>query len=327
MRKTFDWVPVVLVTLAVAVTAAGCGDDEASSKPAAGKSGTTTVKVGVLPAVTVAPLFVGMDHGIFEKHGLHVTPQIAQGGAAIIPALASGSMQFGVSNTPTTLLAASKGLPLRVVADGSGSGDNPDSDITGVVVSKTSEIRTPADLAGKTVAVNLLNNVGDLSVKASLDKLGVDGASLKFVEIPFPDMPAALAKGRVDAAWVAEPFLTVAKGAGARQILAPLASATPNASVSDWITSSRYAAEHGDVVERFAKAIAESNAYSQEHPEAVRAALTRFAKLPKPLVDKIVLPPWPVEIDRNSYTQLDELSRKYGLYTKQVDVDALIGSN
>lgn len=325
MHKTVGWMLVALVAL-VAGVGAGCGgSDTTSEQAAASTSGPTVVKVGVLPAVTVAPLFVGMEQGIFQKHGLRVSPQVAQGGAAIIPALASGSMQFGVSNTPTTLLASSKGLPLRVVADAARSGDTEATDITAVVVSKHSSIRKPSELASKTVAVNLLNNIGDLSVKASLDKLGVDSSSVKFVEIPFPEMPAALAKGRVDAAWVSEPFLTVAKAAGARQIVAPLASATPNVSVSDWITSSRYAAQHGDVVARFAAAIAESNAYAQAHPDVVRAALTRFAKLPKAVTDKIVLPSWPTKIDRNSYAQLDALSRKYGLYDKSADVNALIG--
>jgi NitT/TauT family transport system substrate-binding protein len=67
------------------------------------------------------------------------------------------------------------------------------------VVTREASIRTAADLAGKRVAVNTLKNIGDTTIRASVRKAGGDPSSIKFVELAFPDMPAALQAGRVDA--------------------------------------------------------------------------------------------------------------------------------
>ena len=58
------------------------------------------------------------------------------------------------------------------------------------------------------MAVNTLNNIAEVVVKASLQKAGVDPASVKLAEVDFPEMGAALRKGDVDAAFVIEPFVT-----------------------------------------------------------------------------------------------------------------------
>ena len=64
------------------------------------------------------------------------------------------------------------------------------------MVKGSSSIRTPQDLAGKTIAVNALKGVGETVIKGALDKLGVDANSIKLVVIPFPAMRSALATAR-----------------------------------------------------------------------------------------------------------------------------------
>jgi ABC-type amino acid transport substrate-binding protein len=90
-----------------------------------------------------------------------------------------------------------------------------------VLVKDSGPIRTPKDLEGRTVAVNTLQNVGPLTINAALEKAGVDYESVKYVEVPFPEMAAALEADRVDAAWVVEPFVTQGRRSGARPVLFP----------------------------------------------------------------------------------------------------------
>jgi hypothetical protein len=63
---------------------------------------------------------------------------------------------------------------------------------------RTRGIRTVADLKGKKVAVNTLNNIGTLAVSATLDAHGLRPQDVNFVEIPFPDMPAVVTEMEID---------------------------------------------------------------------------------------------------------------------------------
>ena len=70
-------------------------------------------------------------------------------------------------------------------------------------------------------------------MRASVRKAGGDPAKVKFVELPFPDMPAALQAGQVDAIFVVEPFLTAALGAGRRKVASATTSTPrPNLTVA-----------------------------------------------------------------------------------------------
>lgn len=74
------------------LTSCGGGDEEApaDSQQDAADGELTEVSIGVIPIVDVAPIYLGVQEGIFEEHGLDVDLTLAQGGAAIIPAVMSG---------------------------------------------------------------------------------------------------------------------------------------------------------------------------------------------------------------------------------------------
>src|SRR5512146_3400563 len=107
------------VAAALAV-AAGAGCTSAPSAPAApgGADGLTHIDVGVLPIIDDAPVFIALQRGLFRAQGLDVTPVILDSGEASTQELLSGKLQFAFSNYVTTILAASEGAELRIVADG-----------------------------------------------------------------------------------------------------------------------------------------------------------------------------------------------------------------
>ena len=82
-------------------------------------------------------------------------------------------------------------------------------------------------LEGKTVSVNTLKNLPEVAVRNALEQAGVDPSTVKFVEIPFPDVPAALESKRVDAAFAVEPFVGASAGAGRRCWLRRSSSSLP----------------------------------------------------------------------------------------------------
>src|SRR3954451_4908141 len=193
----------LLAALACAVFVAACGGSSGSTK----KGEPATLNVGVISIADVAPLYLGIKKGFFKEQKLTIKPKPADGGAAIVASVVSGDDQIGFSNTTSLLIANSKNVPVKLIAQcviGAHKA-TPDQAWDAVLVKKGSSIKSAKDLEGKTISVNTLQNVGPLTVNTALKKAGADYKKVKYLEVPFPDANAALQPGRVDAAWVVEP--------------------------------------------------------------------------------------------------------------------------
>jgi NitT/TauT family transport system substrate-binding protein len=309
---------IMLTVASAALWAADGASPTASPK-------VETVTLGLIPIVDVAPLYVGIKQGFFKREGLDLKPSFGAGGAAIVPGVISGSIDIGYSNTVSLVTAAQKGLPLQIIAPGSQVGATQDQDHCFIYAKKTSDIRTPKDLAGKTIAVNTVKNLGDVSIQSALQAEGVNPSTLKFVEIPFPDMEVALQSGRVDATWPCEPFVTTASDAGHRRIIGTLVGTMPNLQFSGYFVSRAFAKAHPDVVKKFQKAMSDSLAYSQSHPDDLRAATTEYAKVSPDVAKRMILPVWSTLIvDRASLNRLAEVSVKYGVISSAPDLGKMI---
>jgi NitT/TauT family transport system substrate-binding protein len=315
-----------LLSLALAASAtplaAACGSSDSSGGTTS--SGPTKVKVGVIPIVDVAPIYLGLKQGFFTAEGLDVSLETAQGGAAIVPGVVSGQYQFGFSNCVSLLLASAQGLPLKVVASGVASTGVQGKDFGAVIVKGDSSIKTAADLAGKRVAVNTLKNINTTTVNKVVKDAGGDPSTIKYVELAFPDIVSAIAKGDVDAGQVVEPFLTIATGQGDRQVVSNYAGTSPNLTVAMYFTSQSYASQNPKVVTGFTAAMNKSMEYASAHADETRAALATYTKIETAVQNSLILPKWPTTIDRASVQLLAELATSDGLLTKQPNLDTLL---
>ena len=322
--------PFLALLTAVPLLLTACGGDDADTADSAGSdtaSGapeTTQVTVGVIPIVDVAPIYLGEEQGFFEERGIELELVQAQGGAAIVPAVLSGEYQFGFSNVTSLLLAKGRGLPLKVVAAGNSTTGDPKDDIGALLVPADSPIQTPADLDGKTVAINTAKNISDTVVRESARKAGGDPAAITFTELGFPDMPAALAAERVDAAFVLEPFKSVAKKAGAREISAPYADTDEDLLIAAYFTSEQTLAEDPELVERFTEAMNESLEYAAANEEEARQILTTYTRIDPALIPELTLPTWSTDIDASRMELLAELALEDGLVSEPVPVEDLM---
>ncbi len=282
------------------------------------------VTVGVIPILDVAPIYLGLEKGFFEKRDIDLELKQAEGGAAIVPAVVSNQYQFGFSNVISLLLAHSQGLPLKVVSNGNNSTGVDGEDFAGLMVKADSPIKSPKDLEGKTVAANTLENIVDTSVRASVRKDGGDPTKVKFTALPFPEQPAALAAGQVDAVFVVEPFQQAVLAAGGRKIASSYVDAAPNLAVALYFTSQQLQAENPDLVKRFTEAMAESLSYADGHPDEARQIIGTYTKIAPEVIEKVTLPKWPAEINRDSVDALADLALEDGLLTDPADVNALL---
>jgi NitT/TauT family transport system substrate-binding protein len=308
--------------VAVLCLSTGCGADRG---PSTDKStGADNVTVGIIPIIDTAPIYLGAEQGFFTKRGINLKLQPAQGGAVIVPGVVSGQLQFGFSNVTSLLVARSKRLPLKVVAAGNYTTGKAGADFGAVVVAANSRLRTAADLAGRTVAVNNLNNIGDTTVRESVRKAGGDPSKIKFVEISFPDASAAVRAGRVDAAWIVEPFLSAARAQGARPLAWNLVDTDQNLMVAAYFTTEQLAAGQPDLLARFRDGVNESLTYAQQHPDQVRRILGTYTNIAADTAGKLTLPRWSPEINKESVQRLADLAKGDGLMKEAPDVTALL---
>jgi NitT/TauT family transport system substrate-binding protein len=298
--------------LALAALAAGCGDDDDD-----GGGGPASVTVSDTAGVPSAFLEYGVEEGFFEKRDLTVEVQPSQGGATVVPAVVSGDVDIGGSNLVSVLLAQGKDIPVKIVAPGTFVDGN--KDFSAIVVAKDSPIRDPADLEGRTLAVNTLKNVAEVTARAALEKEGVDTAKIELTEVDFPDMTAAVEQGRVDAAFAIEPFVTQATAAGNRIVLRPYVGTKPGLQIGCYFTSEQYLAENEDVVQRFREGLAETARAIASNPDGFREFLPEASEIPPPAAQQAVLPAWKASSDQASLDLTADLMERYDVTPEKPD--------
>lgn len=286
---------------------------------------TTKITVGVIPIVDTAPFRLGVSKGFFSERGLDITVQDAQGGAAIVPAVMSGSNEIGFSNLSSLIVAHSRNLPVQLIAAGVATTGDTSEDFGGVVTNGDSDINSAKDLAGKTVAVNTLKNIGEVVTRYGVEKDGGDASAVQFVEMGFPDMAGQLAGGNIDAAWTVEPYTSIIKGQGGKVVDYNLAGFDPNLQIGGFFTSSQYAADNPELITAFNEGLTQSNEYATENPEELREFLSTYTKLDPEVQKAVVLPKWPTSIDEAALQKLADEGLKYGMTDAAVDTKGLLG--
>jgi NitT/TauT family transport system substrate-binding protein len=320
------WVPALVASM-LALAACGGGDDGGSSAGAtSGGSGEVRqVTVGMLPILPTAALYAGIDQGFFADHGIEVKVETGQGGAALLPAVMAGQIQFATSNPVSLLQARDKGLDVRVIAHWTSALSSGDTDINGVVAKAGAGMTSAKDLAGKTVAVNTLNGMGGLTIREAVRKDGGDPDAVKFVEMPFPDMPAALTGGNVDAVWVPEPFLSSLQASGNTVVSYSSKESVPGHPTQLFFTSGQLIDDDPQLVKDFTAAVEETLEYADENPDAVKAQVAKvLPQLPPGAVDNVTLEEFGTDLRRDQIEKLGELMKEDGLIQKDADVDGLL---
>lgn len=237
-----------------------------------------------LPAATIttvssAPLvgpYYAKELGYFERAGLNATVSTMSNGGAIIAGVASGAADIGGSNLTSIVVAYKKGVPIKLIA---GAGVfNKLAPSLAVIVPKNSPLHTPKDLEGQVVAASPLRSLGDYSVDIWMDKNGADSSKVRWIEIPFGEMDAALAQGRVAAASLVEPFIAQSK-ATCRVLGYPFGAIAPQFYVSGFFTSVDFAKAHPDAIDRFVSANRATATWANKNPKKVGEMLATITKL------------------------------------------------
>jgi len=156
------------------------------------------------------------------------------------------------------------------------------------------------DLAGKTVAVNALASFSQLAAEKSIDLAGGDSSKVKYVELPIPQMAAAVKAGTVAGAAIAEPFLSQGKADGLKDLTPILNKVFPNAPMLVYLASTSYASSHPQVIKEFAASITAANTALGANPATLKSVGGSVAKMTSAQLDRMILPTYvsaPVSLD------------------------------
>jgi NitT/TauT family transport system substrate-binding protein len=191
---------------ASAPAAAKASAAAASAAPGAPERDQVTSAYGTTTGSS-APLWLGVEKGFFGKHGLNVKLEYAQS-SATNAALLANEAQFGISDAPATFTADAAGASLRIIAAMNKS--NPYA----IVVRP--EIKTAADLKGKSLALAKPGDTSDISARMALTPLGLQiGTDVTALSVgnSGPRL-AALLSGQVAGAILSEAFVEQAVSQG-----------------------------------------------------------------------------------------------------------------
>jgi NitT/TauT family transport system substrate-binding protein len=194
-----------------------------------------------------------------------------------------------------------------------------------LMVPEGSPIRSPEQLRGRRVAVNTLSNLNELVLRAYLDRAGEKPDAADLLEVPFPDEPAALDAGRVDAALPTEPFVTVAEHDGARAIdRQPFTAIGATPFVAAFFAKGSWLREHPNTVAAFRRAVGEATRYWNDHPEERAEIIARYTKVPAELARRITYGVPSTRISRRDVQRLIALSHQYGLLEDAFDAGGVL---
>jgi taurine transport system substrate-binding protein len=212
---------------------------------------------------TVDPAKVAQADGAYEKAtGSKISWRKFDNGADVITAIASGDVQIGYLGSSPLTAAATRKLPVEtfLIATQIGAAE-------ALVARNGSGINGPQDLIGKKIAVPFVST-GHYSLLAALKHWNIDPAKVTILNLAPPAIAAAWKRGDIDATYVWDPALGVAKETGKVLItsgeLAKIGAPTFDA----WIVRKDFADKHPEIVKSFAKTTLDAYADYRKDPAA-----------------------------------------------------------
>jgi NitT/TauT family transport system substrate-binding protein len=325
MQLTRIVVAGMAVALALSACGGGGGEGQAGTTGAASSGGLekTQLLVGVVPVPSSASLFIAEKRGFFKEEGLTVKTEIIQAPTAVMPKIVNGSMDaFMTSYVVLMTINDSGAAKLKLFQHTMGGAPN----VSGVVVAKGSPVKTVADLKGKTVGVNVLKALGQTVTNAHLQEAGVRPEEVKFVPVPFADQLGALSTGKVDAAWLVEPFLSAAKKGGATQIVDTTSGVTEGVPIDGWGVTEQWLTKYPKTAAAFHRALAKAQEVAGADRRAIDEVVPTYTQIPADTAAAMTLGTFTMEPDRASVQKLADLMHGYGYLKAKVDVGQLFAS-
>ncbi len=250
----------------------------AAAAPAVAQTAPATVRIGSIAIDASGESYYGVESGIFASNGINAVVTTLNTGSTIITAVLAGDLDVGIANPLQIATAIARGIPLTMLAPAA-LYSLKDANAN-LVVAKDSPFKSPKDLVGATFGVSSLNDFNQLSLLAYLDTNNVPRDSVKFVELTFSQVGAALARGTIQAAILTEPFKSDAVRAGQiRDFGDTYLTIQPEIAPIFWFTTKGWIQKNPDVAKRLVAGIYATARWANTHYKESGEILAKVAKL------------------------------------------------
>lgn len=234
------------------------------------------LRLGAVAADTYGEFYYALDANSFAKAGFDVEITTFTNGAAMAAAAAGGSIDAGTGDVVATVNAIGHGVPFVLLAGGGLYTSGVPTTL--LCVAKNAPIANAKGLEGQTVAVVSLVSLSSAAVKAWITAGGGDVSKVKFIELPFAQMGAAVARGTVAAALIAEPALTAAS-ADVQTLGKAYDAVAPEFLISIVFATRDWVAKNPEASRRFVRVLYDMAKIANAHPEATAPILAKYTKL------------------------------------------------
>jgi NitT/TauT family transport system substrate-binding protein len=291
-----------------------------------------------LGGATDAGVYLADAYGFFKEAGFVVTSRVMNSIPSQVAEAATNAVEVsGIALAPGLFASVERNINLRLVGDKQSL--RPGFSSTRLIARPeligADEAATMRNLRGKKIAGPGRTSVGFYLVAALFRKHGMDLADLEYVEIPLPNMAAAIASGAVDGALIIDPFLSRAVQTGLAKVVSDLVEFVPSGgSIAPLIYSEKFASDHAAGV-RFMKAYMRGvRVYNDAigkniDKDKVIEIIAKAANVPVPVIAN----GFPAGLDPDQRLNKDFLSRVQAFYLEQklldkaADIDKMVDAS
>ncbi|GHF43308.1 ABC transporter substrate-binding protein [Amycolatopsis bartoniae] len=297
------------------------GSSDSSSGSNSGGLEKTKLTVGILTGQQGVSEKLAEKYGYFKQQGLEVTAKMFASGPAAYPALLNGELDFAVTNYVSFYQAiAQKTLQAKVVVDVDQLGEN-----SLVVIAKPETgIKEPKDLIGKKVSIHQSGSIAEVLLRATLKDHDVDPNQVKFQTVKFPDIPAALASGQIDAGVELEPYITQAERQhGVQPVLKIVTGSTANITSAGFVALDSFIQKNPKTVAAFQKAMVPAQTAAADRSKLLEV-LPDLTGVDKDTASLLNIDTFPTSVSASQLQRVVTLMQNYGGLTAQLDASTLM---
>jgi NitT/TauT family transport system substrate-binding protein len=338
MRK-FLRLEQILAGMLVLILLAACGGAASEPTPASdmpeaepadeGDEGEVDViRMGYLPVIIQAPLYVGIERGYFADEGIEFELETIRSGNDAVIQLVAGNFDVAMGGANAALYnAAERGLDFRIVAPM--HAETPPV-ATPLIISanRTDEIQEVADLEGQTVAVHAFGAAIEYWMVEALSQGGLTLDDVTLQAVVFPNMPGALEAGEIDAAVMTEPLVTISEG---NDVVSVLSEDFIDGFYATYVyMSTEWMEDNPDLARRFMRAYLRAcrDLQGDYMNEEIAAMVEQYTEVPAPVVMQsrpaTFSPDGQIPVENLATLQEYFMERGYLEYEELLDVETFV---
>jgi NitT/TauT family transport system substrate-binding protein len=312
----------VAVVVALGVLRAKPWRRGAAEAPAGQEAARETLAVGFLP-VTCHLTCPVTDYATRTSARTRFESQRFTDFPTVVETLKAGRIDATFMIAPLAMKLREQGVPVKITYLGHRDGST-------VMVRKDLPAKNLKDLEGRTFALPSKYSNQNLVIRKLMKDEGVDPSKIRFVELPPPDMPGALATKAIDAYFVGEPHAARAELDGSGRVLYHAKDIWPRFISCVLVVTEKLIDTRPAVVRDLVRGIAESGEWAETHREEAAKVVSPFFRQDEKLVRYVLTQP----PDRVSYRMLtpgDEEMQKIadmgleaGILERPLDVKGLV---